>query len=364
MSTYIGIDVHKDKCQIAVLLESGITKTAGGTKYKLASNTKVASSRPALEKALEKYPGANVLIEASTVSRWIARALREMGLEVVVADPNYRMMYAARKEGTKTDRTDAEALAIALKNGHFRVIHEVNSEIYGLRKTIRTRQMMIKTRIMNRNAVKAIYSAEGIKLTKAQLKAIIALDPTDDLAQIPDELRDAVRPFLVLLHTAGEQIAKLDQRLAEIADNSEVAQRLQTIPGVGPLVALGFIATIDEASRFQHASGAASYCGLTPTVYSSAGKTTYGGISKQGPAYLRSLLMQAALGLMKSKSIDVAGLKTWRDAIADRRGKKIANTALCRRLVHIMFAMMRDGTTFGHPLPSKTKKYTINKTAA
>lgn len=364
MSTYIGIDVHKDNCQIAVLLESGVVTTAGGTKYKLADNTRVTSSRAALKKALVKYPGAKVLIEASTVSRWISKTLREMGCEVVVADPNYRMMYAARKEGTKTDRADAEALAIALRNGHFRVIHEVSDEVYGVRKTIRTRQMMIKTRIMNRNAVKAIYSAEGIKLSKAELKAIIALDPKDDLASVPGDLRDAVRPFLVLLHTTDEQIAKLDQRLAEIAGQSEVACRLQTIPGVGPLVSLGFIATIDDAKRFQNGSGAASYCGLTPTVYSSAGKATYGGISKQGPAYLRSLLMQAALGLMKSKSTAVADLKTWRDTIAARRGKKIANTALSRRLVHIMFAMMRDGTTFGQPLPSKTRKYAIKKTAA
>ena len=120
-----------------------------------------------------------------------------------------------------------------------------------------------------------------------------------------------------------------------------------TTPGVGPVVALSYVATLDTPARFGGDAGRASaFLGLVPSEDSSSDRRHRGRITKTGPRDLRALLVQASWTIWRSKSADSAALRRWAHALAERRGRRIAVVALARRLSRILYALWRDGTSF------------------
>jgi transposase len=120
-----------------------------------------------------------------------------------------------------------------------------------------------------------------------------------------------------------------------------------TAPGVGPVVALAFRATLDTPDRCGgDARRASAFVGLVPSEDSSGERQHKGHITKTGPTELRALLVQASWVIWRGKSAAGAALRTWAHALAARRGRRIAVIALARRLTRILFAMWRDGTDF------------------
>ena len=140
------------------------------------------------------------------------------------------------------------------------------------------------------------------------------------------------------------EIAEIETRLRVITAADPVVARLQTVPGVGPIVAMTFRATLDYVTRFARADRVSAAIGLVPREDSSAERRQRGHISKAGPSELRSLLVQAAWCSWHTRSNVV--LRAWADRIASRRGKRIAVVALARRLSRILFAIWRDGTSY------------------
>ena len=120
---------------------------------------------------------------------------------------------------------------------------------------------------------------------------------------------------------------------------------LTTAPGVGLIVAASFVSVIDEAKRFRSAHEVEAYLGLVPREDSSGDKRRIGSITKQGNSYARAMLVQAAWTLMRSAEKDDP-LRAWADAVATRRGKRIAVIAVARRLAGVLFAMWRDGSVY------------------
>jgi transposase len=139
-------------------------------------------------------------------------------------------------------------------------------------------------------------------------------------------------------------IDELDTRLAAIARQDAVVERLQTVPGVGPVVALSFRAFVDDIARFAQAGQVSAAVGLVPCENSSGERQQRGHISKAGPSEVRSLLVQAAWACWRTTRS--AHLRAWAEQLAARRGKRIAVVALARRLSRILFAIWRDGTVF------------------
>lgn len=125
--------------------------------------------------------------------------------------------------------------------------------------------------------------------------------------------------------------------------------RLRTAPGVGPVTATAFVATLDDVTRFAGAHQVEAYHGLVPTEYSSGEKQRRGAITKAGNPRMRWLLVEAARGVLRSKRPDTADLRTWAERIAVRRGRRTAVVALARRLAGILYAMWRDGSDYGVP---------------
>src|SRR3989442_15071051 len=129
-----------------------------------------------------------------------------------------------------------------------------------------------------------------------------------------------------------------------MAQDDAVVQRLSTAPGVGPLTALSFVATLDEVERFDHAHQVESYRGLVPREWSSGEQQQRGKITKQGSGQMRALLVGAAWRILRRQGVVGSKLRHWAEHIAARRGKRIAVVALARRLAGMLYALWRDGS--------------------
>jgi len=156
-----------------------------------------------------------------------------------------------------------------------------------------------------------------------------------------------IAPLLDLLGPLNHQLEVLDQELAQIVAAHEAARHLTTVPGVGPVTAAAFVATLDDVSRFRDAHQVEAYLGLIPSEWSSSETQRRGHITKAGNGRLRWLWVQAAWGILRRRQrLETAALRDWAERMAGRRGRAIAAVALARRLAGILFAIWRDGTDY------------------
>jgi transposase len=164
------------------------------------------------------------------------------------------------------------------------------------------------------------------------------------VADIPD-LVGLVEPLLVVRRVLREQLGILHRRLLAVVRDDEVCRRLMTIPGVGPVVALTFRATVDIPARFRNSKAVGAVFGLTPAKHQSGESERTGGISRCGDDMMRVMLYEAAQSMLV-RSVKWSWLKAWAMQIARHRGMKKAIVALARRLAVIMHRIWIDGTEF------------------
>src|SRR6202165_4905334 len=161
---------------------------------------------------------------------------------------------------------------------------------------------------------------------------------------LPD-LAVLVEPLLIVRRTLREQFSILHRRLLAIVRDDDVCRRLMTVPGVGPVVALTYRATVDVPARFRNSKAVGVVFGLTPAKYQSGESDRTGGISRCGDEMMRMMLYEAAQ-VMLVRSTKWSWLKAWAMKIAKNRGMKKAIVVLARRLAVIMHRIWVDGTEF------------------
>jgi len=140
-------------------------------------------------------------------------------------------------------------------------------------------------------------------------------------------------------------LATLESTAREQAAADPITQRLMTAPGVGPLTALAYRATLDDVGRFKHAGSVTAFLGLVPCEDSSGARRRRGAITKAGPALPRTLLVQAAWTIWRRRH-RVDPLHRWVHAVAARRGRGVAIVGLARRLARVLYALWRDQTNY------------------
>jgi transposase len=160
---------------------------------------------------------------------------------------------------------------------------------------------------------------------------------------LPD-LTVLVEPLLIVRRVLREQLGILHRRLLAIVRDDEVCRRLMTTPGVGPVVALTYRATVDVPARFRTSKAVGAVFGLTPSKYQSGEINRTGAISRCGDEMMRVMLYEAAHSMLRSAKW--SWLKAWAMKIARHRGMKKAIVALARRLAVIMHRIWIDGTEF------------------
>ncbi len=285
---------------------------------------------------------ARVAVEACREAWAMCDRLRASGHEPILVDTTRVKALGIGQHGRKTDRIDAEVLARALEKGQIPKAHELSAPRRALRGELAVRRALIETRTQYITTVRGLIRATGKRLPGCATENFVTRFRE---AEFDEALREQCEPLLELLTTLEKQLACVDLKLERQASVEPDSKLLMTTPGVGLIVALMFIAVLDNAKRFRRAHQVESYVGLVPSEDSSGGKRRIGAISKCGNPYLRSLLVQSAQSILLRAHPDDP-LRRWGEAVCERRGKRIAIVAIARRLVGILWAMWRTGTFY------------------
>ena len=243
----------------------------------------------------------------------------------------------------KTDRNDARGIAQMMRAGLYRPVHVKTVRSQKLRMLLTHRKLLQSKAIAIENDLRATLRNFGLKVGmvgtvkfEARIKELV--ENLTDLAVL-------VEPLLIVRRVLREQIGILHRRLLTIVRNDDVCRRLMTVPGVGPVVALTYRATVDVPTRFRNSKAVGVVFGLTPSKHQSGESNRTGGISRCGDEMVRMMLYEAAQILLV-RSAKWSWLKAWAMKIAKRRGMKKAIVALARRLAVIMHRIWVDGTEF------------------
>ena len=330
----IGVDFHPEFQQIA----SVDTETGEFQEKRLAHREDAETFYRAL--AGQKV---RVGMEASGHARWFERLLAELQFELWIGDAAEIQSKRVRKQ--KTDRQDAQLILRLMLKDDFPRIWVPSWENRDLRQLLwhRHRMVQMRTRIMNQ--LQALALNEGLRCRK-RLWREHGRQQLESFRLAPWASRRR-RDLLELLDRLNPTIAELSQAIEQEAEKYPEAQRLMTHPGVGPLTALAFVLIIGKAERFQCGKQIASYLGLVPLEKSSGNRRRLGHITKQGSSMVRFLLVEAA-------QVTVRSLPEWRKKYAHlmmRRGRKIAEVAMARRLAVALYWMWRKGWNYE---PSKS----------
>lgn len=333
---YVGLDVHSKQSTFVIADEVG-TVVAEGEVPTTAAGLKELHDRHALA------PGTPVALETGTSAFFVARQLSALGLAPLVVDA-HEVRLKAHRPTHKSDRRDARELSEGLRRGIYRVIvHVPSAQVASLRDTLSRRRHFVRVQTAEINAAKRLLRAAGLGQVRSNLRTetgwttlLRGLEPLGDLRAYLEQHRAVWR-------CAGEQIRALEQLLVPHQDPfAAELQRLQTIPGVGPIVAATAVAVFADVQRFPDAKHAASYAGLTPSTYQSGPRDVHGRITKRGSAELRAMLCEAAHHAARPQH----PLHPYFAQQCAKHGYKRAVVAVAHRLCRIMFAMLRRGRDF------------------
>ena len=332
----IGLDLHKRESQLCLLAEDGTV-----------TERRIATTRERFTAVLGSRPPARVLLEASTESEWVARHLEALGHIVIVADPNFAPMYATRSRRVKTDRRDARTLAEACQLGAYRPVHRLSDAQRHVRAELAVRDTLVRTRTRCVAVLKAFVRRDGLRLPPSEAERVATkFAVLDATGAVSEALRAEVAPLLTMLAPLNTQIAEADRRIAALAAADARVQRLATAPGVGPITATAFVATLDDVGRFRDAHQVMAYLGLVPSERSSGERQHRGRITKAGSPRVRWLLVEAAWRILRSRDRAATPLQAWAVRVALRRGRRVAVVALARRLAGILYVLWRDDVDY------------------
>jgi len=329
---HCGMDVHAKSTTVEILDEA----TGEVTQHEFATE------RTAVYEWLSSRPRMQVVLEASTISHWIADVAEEAGHEVVVVDPNRTKAIAIAGGYKKTDRLDAAMLAWLSAKDVLTASHRPSVATRERRQSLILRQRLVRSRGDLVRSVRSVLASNGLRLARRAKRFAEAVRVLPEFDTFAPELDGALRAIELL----DEEIENADRRLATQAKEDAVVQLLQSAPGVGPVTATAFRVVIEEPWRFRSGRQVAAYLGLVPSVHQSgAGPARMGRISKHGDKMMRSLLVEAAHVLLQ-RCRQPSDLRAWGLRVSARVGKKKAAVAVARKLSVGLGAMWRKETAF------------------
>ncbi len=315
MSVYVGIDVHRKRSQVAVVSEDGTVQ--------LNKNV-VNGSEPMLRLIGDLPSGTPVAFEAAFGWGWLVQLLEDYGFEPHMVHPLRCKAIASAR--LKNDKVDAAILAQLLRADLLPEAWIAPPKVRQLRALLRHRASLVRVGTQQRNRIHAVAADHGYDRSASYWTGpgrgwLAELD-------LPPASREIVTDCLAVIDGLAPIIDRIDGELHQHAKADPRVTVLRTLPGVGEFTALVMVAEIGDITRFGSARKLASWAGLTPTVRGSDLKVRHGNISKQGSAWLRWVMNQAAQTAKRSP--DFAATYS---SIARRRGKKIATIAISRKLL-------------------------------
>jgi transposase len=335
MKHCVGLDVSVKETAICIVDETG----------KIVREAKVTTEPEAIVALLMEagFEYARIGLEAGPMSQWLVTDLLEAGLPVVCVETRHMKAVLKAQHVNKSDRNDARGIAQMMRVGLYKPVHVKTLPSQHERMLLTSRKLLRDKLQDVENDLRGTLRNFGLRVGvisaghfEARVRELVVEHPP---------VEAIVAPVLAVRRVLREQFAVLHKMVLERVRRDRLCRRLMTVPGVGPVVALTFRATVDQPQRFARSKTVGAHFGLAPRRYQS-GDTDYDGrVSKCGDAMMRTALYEAAQVLL-TRSQKWSWLKAWGMQVARRRGGKKAIVALARRLAVILHRMWIDGSQF------------------
>jgi len=327
MSVYVGIDVHRKRSQVAVINGDGEVLANRNVPNGVETILGVIGGLP---------PGTPAAFEAAFGWGWLLELLEDYGFAPHLVHPLQCKAIASAR--LKNDKVDAAILAQLLRADLLPEAWIAPPAVRQLRAVLRHWAQLVRLRTLLRNRIHAVLADHGHDRPsgcwsgpgRAWLGSL----------QLPVVSREVIEDALVLIDTLQQLIDRLDWEVRQHARADARVKVLTQLPGVGPFTALVLLAEIGDVSRFGSARKLAAWAGLTPTVRGSDRTVRHGHISKQGSTWVRWTLCEAAQTAKRHPQFAATY-----QAIARRRGKKIATTAIARKLLTRAYHLLSEAAT-------------------
>lgn len=291
IASTIGLDLAKHRFHVhAVDAEGSVIRTA-------------ALRRSEVINFFQRAKPCLVGMEACATARYWARELMKLGHEVRLIPPSYVKPFVRR--GAKNDAADAAAICEAVRRPNMRFVPIKSDANQSFLMLHRARGLLVRQRTMTVCAIRAHLAEFGIIFGQGRQRIETIMPTIEEVAaSLPEHARFALSSLIRTVIELNKQIEGIETKLAEVGRSDPVSNLLTSIPGIGPITSTAIAATISDARMFRSGREFAAWLGLTPRQNSSGCTTRLGGITKQGDAYLRHLLVIGARNIVRYPKLE------------------------------------------------------------
>lgn len=330
----VGIDIGKNRFHVIGLDRRGaVVLRQRWTRSQVAA--RFANMPPCL-----------IGMEACVGAHHLSRQLKALGHDARLMPAKYVRPYS---KGQKNDFRDAEAIAEAVQRPTMRFVATKTAEQLDLQALHRVRERLVSQRTGIINQIRAFLLERGIavrqgyRFLRTELPGILAA-PSDVLSP---RMARIIEDLAADWRRLDERVERLSIDIELLAHNDAGCERLMSVPGIGPVISSAMVAAIGTGEAFSRGRDFAAWLGLVPRQISTGDRTILGSISKRGNRYLRVLFVQAAwVVLIKPKSWERHGLKSWIEAARKRLHHNVLAIALANKLARIAWSVLARGRGF------------------
>jgi transposase len=332
----IGLDIAKQVFQAHGADASG--KVVFRDKIRRAKLLEFFGSKPPCTVAMEACGGAHY---------W-AREIGKLGHEVKLIAPKYVKPFVKRQ---KNDAADAEAICEAASRPTMRFVAVKSETTQASALVFRSRDLLVRQRTQLINAVRGHLTEYGVIVAQgtAHFKKLVT-HLEDPASTLPEEVRSILSALVRTVTSLEKEISLLDKEIARRAKEDQVARRLMTIPGIGPITATAIAALAPPAETFRKGRDFAAWVGLTPLQKSSGGKQKLGATSKMGERTIRRLLIIGAAAVVRQAALRGAPPTSWLARMLARKPRMLVIVALANKTARIVWALLIKGEDYKAPV--------------
>ena len=336
---HVAIDLGSRKSQICVRSSDG----------KILEEKRCDTA--ALKEYLAKRPKSRVVVETCAEAFGVADAALALGHEARVVSATLVRTLGVGARRNKSDRRDSQVLSEVSCRIDLPSVHIPSAKARQRKTVCGMRDALVGARTKVINTIRGWLRGQGRRLPSGSTSTF----SERVRALCAETIPSCVERQLRAVDALTKEIDEADQAVEQEAKEDETCRKLMTVPGVGAVTAVRFMAAVDEVKRFESAHQLESYLGLVPGEKSSSERQQKLSITKAGPTKLRWVLVQAAWSLRtRCRARNALPLQVWAHQVEQRRGKRTATVALARKLAGILYAIWRDGTVYDGNRGTKT----------
>jgi len=341
---YIGMDLHKNTSTFAVKDKDG----------QVIDECKIATEPSAIKGYLKQYPDSSLAVEP--VSQWYfyGDLIQGLGIDVHLANPlKVKAIASAR---VKTDKIDASALCDLLRSNLLPEAYFASADARYWKEMVRYRLSLIRLRTQIKNKIHSILFRNGLRHDFTNLFGVGGRKWLDSL-DLAEHFAFNLKHYLGLIDAFGQLIKEADERIEKVVGDNQPAKLLTSIPGISYVSALTIMAEIGTVERFASAKKLQGYAGLVPSTYASGDRMVHGRLTKQGSRWLRWTMIEIAQRQLLCKK--KPGFDWYYQRIKQRKGSGAAAAATARKLLAVVWRMLKDNRPFEIVPPAPRSKTSL-----